>query len=185
MQMEAVGWSEYQNVLPKNILQGDFGVSADGGTYFSTILGSCVAVCLFDEKNGVGGMNHILLPGDETNGGGHVRYGVHLMELLINGILRLNGEKAELKAKVFGGAQVSVYQTGIGEKNGRFVKDFLNQEGIRCVSESLGGVKARKVHFVPTIGLARQLLIDPPRDLQEKERPKEKIATPASEITLF
>ncbi len=178
-------WSDFDGILPRNVLQGDFDVSNESKVYFSTILGSCVAVCLHDPVNRVGGMNHILLPGLEGAGGGHSRYGVHLMELLINGVLRVGGKKSELVAKVFGAGQVASHNSDVGKKNAAFVKSFLSAEGILCVSESLGGSKARKVQFVPSSGLARQLFIDPPKDLQDREEPKRAALEPTSNITLF
>ena len=72
----------------------------------TTLLGSCIAACLFDPVAGVGGMNHFLLPGTVGQTEGCTRYGVHAMELLINDIMKLGGDRRRLKAKVFGGAQV-------------------------------------------------------------------------------
>ncbi len=178
-------WQRVNSTAPRTIIQGEFEVSNNPDLYFSTILGSCVAVCLFDPLIRAGGMNHILLPGEQKGGGGHSRYGVHLMELLINGLIRLGGQKASMQAKVFGGATISRANTGIGAKNGQFVRNFLLAEGIQCTSESLGGTQARKVHFIPTSGLARQMLIEPPKDLQEVEV-RQPVRKPEPEdITLF
>ncbi len=185
MNTHYLNWGDFENVPPVNVLQGEYSVSNCQSTYFSTVLGSCVAVCLFDQNNNVGAMNHILLPGGEGIGGGHARYGVHLMELLINGVLRAGGERQNLTAKVFGGAQISEHNIDVGRKNVAFIRNFLSTESIACVSESVGGVKARKVQFVPFNGLARQLLIDPPQGLHEREAPKAPMPEAASDITLF
>ncbi len=40
---------------------GEIFVSGNG-TSITTLLGSCVAVCLWDEKKKIGGMNHVILP---------------------------------------------------------------------------------------------------------------------------
>ncbi len=72
-----------------HIIQGEFKVLNDPNAVLSTILGSCVAACLRDPVAGIGGMNHFLLPGSAgsmASGGDATRYGVHLMELLINGL---------------------------------------------------------------------------------------------------
>lgn len=74
-----------------HIIQGEYKVLSDPDAVLSTILGSCVAACLRDPVAGVGGMNHFLLPGNAGSpmtGGDATRYGVHLMELLINGLLK-------------------------------------------------------------------------------------------------
>ncbi len=77
-----------------HVIQGEFKVVNDPDIVLSTILGSCVAACLRDPVTGVGGMNHFLLPGSASSpssGADATRYGVHLMELLINGLLKQGG----------------------------------------------------------------------------------------------
>ncbi len=80
-----------------NIIQGEYKVSNDPNVVITTILGSCVAACIRDPAAGVGGMNHFLLPGSTealAAGGDATRYGVHLMELLINGLLKQGARKS-------------------------------------------------------------------------------------------
>lgn len=117
-----------------------------------TILGSCVAVCLYDPLERIGGMNHILLPGkaDLKHFDSAARYGVNAMELLINAIMALGGSRARLVAKVFGGAHVLPaisMENGTGRKNAEFVVEFLQMQSINIISEDVGGHVARKVHF--------------------------------------
>ena len=71
----------------------------------STVLGSCVSVCLFDPATSAGGMNHIFLPGnaDLKVFNDSARYGINAMELLINKMLSLDARRRSLRAKVFGG----------------------------------------------------------------------------------
>ena len=71
-----------------NIVQGEYHVSGDKVLAISTLLGSCVAACINDPIAEVGGMNHFLLPGDTAASPLFSRHGVHLMELLINGLLK-------------------------------------------------------------------------------------------------
>ena len=88
-----------------HIIQGEYKVVSDPDVVLTTILGSCVAACLRDPVSGVGGMNHFLLPGTgSVTGGDATRYGVHLMELLINGLLKQGARRDRLEAKIFGGA---------------------------------------------------------------------------------
>jgi chemotaxis protein CheD len=184
--MTVENWDIFNQVSPVHVVQGEYKVSDDPNLYFSTVLGSCVAVCLYDDVARLGGMNHILLPGEQSDQGSHARYGVHLMELLINGVLRSGGQKSRLRAKVFGGARISKANVEIGAKNAAFVRTFLSVEGIACTSESLGGRQARKVQFVPSSGMARQMLIDAPKTLEIEEAPRRAVQRPASdEITLF
>ena len=72
-----------------NIIQGEYYVTDDPSVMVSTLLGSCVAACLRDPVAGVGGINHFLLPGRQSGEAQEgERIGVHLMELLVNGLLK-------------------------------------------------------------------------------------------------
>ena len=76
-------------------------------------------------------MNHFLLPGrGEGAGGDTVRYGVHAMELLVNGLLREGARRERLEAKLFGGARMLEGLTDIGTQNAEFAKYFLQRERI-------------------------------------------------------
>ena len=125
----------------------------------STLLGSCVSACLYDPENKVIGMNHFLLssegyhskaPLSISNAG---RYGVHAMELVINGMLKLGAKRKYLKAKVFGGGNIlnsgieeCKYST-VGNENVRFIREFLDTEKIPLISFDLGGGFGRIIRF--------------------------------------
>ena len=117
-----------------------------------TLLGSCVAVCLYDPQAQIGGMNHILLPGkaDLQHFDNVARYAINAMELLINRVMTLGGARSHLVTKVFGGAHVCPTisaENGMGAKNSEFVLEFLQMEAIKVVSQDLGGHDARKIYF--------------------------------------
>jgi len=139
-----------------NLVQGEYKVSADPSVVFSTILGSCVGACIRDPVAGVGGMNHFLLPGAENDS---ERVGVHLMELLVNGLMRQGASRDRLEAKIFGGARMMQGLSDIGKKNTEFAKRFLTHEGIRLVGGDVGGDRGRRLHFWPVTGRARQSYI--------------------------
>ena len=142
-----------------HIIQGEWKVSKDPNVVLSTILGSCVAACIRDPIAGVGGMNHFLLPGSAVpgaGGGDATRYGVHLMELLINGLLKQGARRDRLEAKVFGGAKTIATFSNVGEQNAAFAQQFLRDEGIKVVGSSTGGDHGRKLEFWPVSGRARQ-----------------------------
>ena len=123
-----------------------------------TLLGSCVAACLYDEESGISGLNHFLLaapryarsmPLTVTEAG---RYGIHAMELLINDMMKLGADRRRLRAKVFGGASVLGLSVSdkfscVSEVNQRFILEFLEAEKIRLVSHDLGGELGRVIHF--------------------------------------
>ena len=157
------------------IAQGAFLASADPQETLSTVLGSCVAACLWDPIVAVGGMNHFLLPnaGNDADAVSS-RYGINAMEMLINTLLKQGALRRRLRAKLFGGATMSSNLADIGGLNARFAKTFLANEDIPCVAESLGGDAARRVTFHPTTGHARQLLVaaqDPVRAPTPPPRP--------------
>lgn len=166
-----------------HVIQGEYRVSDDPKIVLTTILGSCVSMCLCDPVAKVGGMNHFLLP--EGNGGPQMgfRYGLMAMELLINGLLKKGASKNRLEAKLFGGAILNSSLARIGDANSAFAREFLADEGIRCVSSSLGGTAARRIRYVPTTGSAQQMLLN---DLEE-EIPVAKPKTPSRDdsVTLF
>lgn len=171
-----------------HVVQGEYKVVTEPNVVLSTILGSCVAMCLRDPLSGIGGMNHFLLPGDEDTASDSVKYGVNAMDLLINGLLQRGALRQRMEAKLFGGAAV-VHNLGeIGAKNAAFALKFLHLEGITCVSQSLGGDRARRVRYWPATGRASQLLLDPSQsDVFAKERQVAPPAAPkgAGSIELF
>ncbi len=143
------------------IVQGEYRISAMPDEVLSTVLGSCVAACLWDSVAEIGGMNHFLLAEgqSQTGAGRDIRYGVHAMEVLINALLRSGARRDRLQAKLFGGARIAANLRDIGGSNAAFARGFLRDEGIPLVAESLGGTLARRITFHPVTGRARQLLI--------------------------
>jgi chemotaxis protein CheD len=122
----------------------------------STVLGSCIAVCLRDKKNKIGGMNHFLLPYNLNDKQRHwpgdyqstqLRYGNISMELLINQLILKGADRQHFEAKIFGAASVLLNCSDIGERNLIFVREYLEAESIPIVSEDVGGVEARKILY--------------------------------------
>jgi chemotaxis protein CheD len=140
-----------------NIVQGEFKVSDDSNVVLTTLLGSCVAACIRDPMTKIGGMNHFLLPGDA--GSSSERLGVHLMELLLNGLMRQGANRERLEAKIFGGARMMAGLSDIGGRNAEFAKKFLSYEGIKLVGGDTGGTQGRRIQFAPTSGRALQSYI--------------------------
>ena len=142
-------------------------ISIDPGEYYSTskpgvistLLGSCVATCLYDPKNKLIGMNHFMLsnvrysrdlPIHISEAG---RYGIHAMELLINDMMSKGTTRRQLRAKIFGGATLMYRETEssnflcVGQVNCQFIREFLASEGIPVDAEDLGGDFGRVIHF--------------------------------------
>ena len=133
------------------ILPGDYFATTED-LVLSTVLGSCVAACIWDAAIPVGGMNHFMLPDGQAEGDApSARYGLFAMETLINDLVKLGALRSNLRAKVFGGGRVLKHITSInvGNKNSEFVMRFLQNESIPVLGHDLEGVWARKVNFYP------------------------------------
>ncbi|MBY6116876.1 chemotaxis protein CheD [Mameliella alba] len=168
-----------------NVIQGDFEISDDPTVVLTTVLGSCIAVCMFDPGRKIGGLNHFLLPNREGGHGANVRYGAYAMELLINGLLRQGAERTRLQAKIFGGASMMGNLRDIGASNAAFARKFLADEGIPCIADSVGGTSARRIRFWPTNGLVRQLMVSADAVALPVEKPAPIPRPKVDEITLF
>ena len=115
----------------------------------------------------IGGMNHFLFPGPEARVREQRRrtYGVHLMELLVNGLLQRGARRDRLEAKLFGGARTMDGLADIGARNAGFAERFLRNEGIRIVGGSLSGENGRSMQYWPVSGRARQAIISADKNL--------------------
>jgi len=127
-----------------------------------TVLGSCIAACIFDPVNRVGGMNHFLLPCPCQEDPALARYGEHAMPLLIERILRLGAREANLRAKVFGAASVlrlDETRCSVPKANERFVRQFLAEHKIPLAAERLGGNLPLKVRMFTGTGKVQTRVI--------------------------
>jgi chemotaxis receptor (MCP) glutamine deamidase CheD len=154
-----------------NINVGETHVSREP-VEIKTLLGSCVAACMYDPVAGVGGMNHFLLPHTEsTHEIDRQRFGTHAMETLINGLMSQGADRRRLQAKIFGGGNVLGMVTKrptVGEQNATFATEFLRVEGIALVASRLGGSSGMEVRFHPHTG--KVFVRDISRDLIDLSR---------------
>jgi chemotaxis protein CheD len=115
-------------------------------TVVATVLGSCVAVCLYDPESEIGGINHYLLPG--RAGGESPRSADVANATLLNMFHRAGIAPGALHAKVFGGASIGGMRDGdLGSRNAAAALEFLEAHSIRLVSHDVGGARGRKVVF--------------------------------------
>ena len=133
--------------------------AAAAPTAITTVLGSCVAVCLWDRERGVGGVNHFLLPYFVAGGAASSpRFGNVAMARLVEGVVALGARRQNLQAKVFGGACVIDAFHGRGEhlgtKNVEVAVALLEREQIPVVAQDVGGRRGRKVIFHTDSGVA-------------------------------
>jgi len=129
---------------------GEYAVGKNPGILITLGLGSCVAVCIRDRVNGIGGLVHVMLPesrGEKDRPGKYADTGI---TAVINEILKMGGDIKNLEAKIAGGASMfknSNKTFEIGAKNVDAVKKILKDLGIRLVAEDTGGSRARSVEF--------------------------------------
>lgn len=116
-----------------------------------TILGSCVAVCLYDPELRHGGMNHFVLPAAAVSSETSTKYGNRAMPQLLERLERLGSERRQLCASVFGGACMLFAGTPelmhLGRRNVDFALEWLEQHGVNVIFSSVLGNKARRVEL--------------------------------------
>ena len=153
----------------------------------STVLGSCIAVCISDPVAGVGGMNHFLLPGQEASDDKQRDrlYGSYLMELLLNGLYKRRARKENMQVKLFGGAKMFESRFDPGKRNAEFILKFVADEGLKVTASSLGGNLGRRIEFVPVTGQSRQKRMAEPVEEQRIVMPPAIAATTHGELELF
>lgn len=164
------------------IMPGELYV-ASGRIALATVLGSCVAACIWDPVTRIGGLNHFMLAsaGSNDGRGDSMRYGRYAMDTLILHVLAAGALRHSLEAKVFGGAQVSrrFASSDIGGDNARFVLEYLREEGIPVSAQDLGNTCPRKLYFFPDTGrvLMRRLPADASDSvLREEQEYRQRIA---------
>lgn len=131
----------------------DLAVSA-AGTLITIGLGSCVAIALYDEGAGVGGLAHVLLPDeamsrDRTN---LAKFPSTAIPVLLEQMESLGARRERMWAKIAGGASMfgSLLPSGginVGERNVTAVRDVLSAAGMPIVGEDTGGDYGRSVYF--------------------------------------
>lgn len=130
-------------------------------TAVTTVLGSCVAVCLHDPVARTGGMNHFLLALPVARERS-ARFGTIAVPALLDAVIAAGARRERLVAKVFGGAKVlgSIQGTrNLGEENVTLALRLLEDAGVPVLERDVLGELGRKLIFHTDDGSAwvRQL----------------------------
>ena len=129
-----------------------------------TILGSCVAICIWDKRLKIGGINHYMLPTWNGNDLISPKYGNIAIEKLVDKMFSMGSRKSDIVAKVFGGADMLEGSHGkgymIGERNIRMAMIVLEEKGIPVVASSTGGKRGRKILFFTDTGEVRHKFLE-------------------------
>lgn len=147
----------YQKRWAVKLLPGEYALCPPGEMLVTT-LGSCIAACIWDTRQAVGGMNHFMLPSSTQGAWAGVsasaRYGNFAMEKLVNEVLKKGGSRQHMRAHIFGGGQMfgcSKLLT-VGQNNIAFARTYLQTEGIPLDKADVGGTSPRKVYFFAETG---------------------------------
>jgi chemotaxis protein CheD len=137
----------------------------------STVLGSCVSVCLWDKQTGIGGMNHYLLPGTREDNAGNPNRGMTSILLLIRSLVNRQVRLENIEAKVFGGCN-SLYRNNdcfkVGERNVSMALEMLRDYNIHVSAQHVGGTYGRKIVFNTSTGKVRMRLLVKTTDINEE-----------------
>ncbi len=115
----------------------------------STILGSCVAVCLHDRILNIGGINHYMLPLWNGDGLATPKFGNIAIQRLVDEMIKQGALRHNLIAKIFGGGDVlgAKVNFNIGARNVEMAETMLQELHISIVSKNVLGNRGRKIVF--------------------------------------
>ena len=154
-------WDPACDKWSAKILPGEYFVTRSDES-ITTVLGSCISACIRDPAVCIGGMNHFMLPEDnsvgksawlEGPGALSTRYGSYAMESLINELMKLGARRERMEVKLFGGGKILSSMTDVGRKNIDFAREYLRIEGFRIAAEDVGDVCPRRVLYFPATGI--------------------------------
>lgn len=153
-------WDRTHDRWSAKILPGEFYVSKSG-EIISTVLGSCISVCIRDTVMGIGGMNHFMLPeeGDFSSpswvsdaDSKMARYGNWAIEFLINELVKNGADRKRFEVKIFGGGQVVADMSDVGQRNILFAFSYFQSEGFTIAATDVGDAFPRKVLYFSDTG---------------------------------
>lgn len=134
----------------------------------TTVLGSCISICMFDNKKMIGGINHFMLPLWNGEGLASAKYGNVAMERLLSEMIRKGATKENIQAKMFGGANLVNLTMNVGERNAETAIRLLNNDNIKLLAQSTGGTKGRKIIFDTSTGSVHMRYIQQTHNLRHK-----------------
>jgi chemotaxis protein CheD len=125
------------------------------------ILGSCVAVCIWDQLNAIGGATHYLLPTWDGRGSSSARYGNVAISLLLQRLLEEGADRRQLRAKIFGGGCLfdsmrapASNKEHLGSRNVEIALEILAKEHIPIESTEVNAHTGLRIIFQTGTGEA-------------------------------
>ena len=129
------------------------------GMLITYALGSCIGICLYDQKIRLGALIHIMLPLNMEPGRKNVmKYADTGIRETLKMMESKGASRSRITAKIAGGAKMFEVSGGslgnIGQRNIDSVHINLKKEGIHLLKEDVGGGVARTLLFDVSNGLA-------------------------------
>jgi chemotaxis protein CheD len=146
-------YQRHRGTPPTLIGVGGIAWSGEVSTVYSTLLGSCIAVCLWDPQAMKGGITHFLLANAPEQPSDDTRYGDVAVPLLADSLCQVGCRFDRLQAIVAGGSDVLNNMKPIGTENTHFALAWLREKKIVIVRKDVGGGFARRVRFSPSTGV--------------------------------
>jgi chemotaxis protein CheD len=136
------------------VRMGEIAVSANPAEVLVSLgLGSCIGLALVDQRRGIAGLAHIMLPEALAGGGPVGKFADLAVPALVEQTIALGTSRPMLKAVLVGGAQMfSLDASGaldIGVRNDAAVREALRQERISVVAAETGGSQGRTIRVIP------------------------------------
>ncbi len=128
-----------------NVKMGEYNICEGKKVLKSLGIGSCIAVCLYDEKNDIGGLGHVMLPSNMDKES--LKYANNLIKCMVEDLKERECDMEGIIAKIFGGASLFESSMEIGKKNIKSVRKELEKYGIDIVEEDVGGDQGRSIWF--------------------------------------
>ena len=136
------------------VRMGEIAVSSNPDDVLLSIgLGSCIGLALVDQRRGIAGLAHVMLPEALAGGGPVGKFADLAVPELVAQIIALGASRPMLKAVLVGGAQMfslgSSAAMDIGVRNDAAVRTALAKERISIVAAEVGGSKGRTIRVIP------------------------------------
>ena len=151
---------------------GDF-YAEECDCILATVTGSCIVVCLHEWRRNIGAMGHFIVPGSpgthEIYSDEIASHGINSMEHLVALVVKLGGDRKNLRAKLFGASYLpgtSGFKDVIAG-NISFLHDYFSIEKIPVEKEDLGGDRRRKLYFYPVTGKVYRRLLSKNEETSE------------------
>jgi chemotaxis protein CheD len=158
------------------VRMGEIAVTKSPGDVLVSLgLGSCIGLALVDQRRGIAGLAHVMLPEAGGHGGPAGKFADLAVPELVAQTVALGTARASLKAVLVGGAQMFTLGAGnsldIGARNEAAVRGMLAVERISVVATATRGSKGRTIKVWPGGAVVSKEAGGAEVELIEGERP--------------